>query len=232
MRPVIGITGNYDYGDDYFWLKNYYVTSINRAGGTAVILPPIKDEEILNHYISVCNGFLFSGGGDMDPYYWGEMPDRRLGEVNPLRDNFEYLLAQKILGSTIPLLGICRGCQLLNVAMGGTLIQDINSRLAHSQKAPRDYPFHDIVIEKGSKLAQILKAENIRVNSFHHQAIKKLGKGLRVSALAPDGMIEAIESIEHPLVIGVQWHPECLTDKYSAYLFRALVEYSRQSCKK
>lgn len=232
MKPIIGITGNYDYTDDFFWLKNHYVASINRAGGTAVILPPVEEEELLNHYISICNGFLFSGGGDMDPDYWGEMPDRRLGEINPLRDNFEYRLAQKILGSPLPLLGICRGCQILNVAMGGTLIQDINSRLAHSQKAPRDYPFHAIVLEAGCKLIKIFKADTIRVNSFHHQAIKKLGKGLRVSALAPDGTIEAVESINHPFVIGVQWHPECLTDKYSAYLFRALVEHSKRNCTK
>lgn len=231
MRPIIGITGNYDYEADYYWLKRYYVASINKAGGVGIILPPVDDERLLNHYMSMCNGFLFSGGGDMDPHYWGEMPEWRLGEINPLRDSFEYKLAHKILGSSLPVLGICRGCQLLNVAMGGTLIQDINSRLAHQQKAPRDYAFHAIVIEEGSILAKILKTNNIRVNSFHHQAIKKLGKGLVVSATAPDGTIEAVESKEHPFVIGVQWHPECLTDKYSDFLFRALVENSMRNCR-
>ncbi len=230
MRPIIGITGNYSYEDDFFWLKNHYVASINKAGGTSVILPPLEDEEVLNHYISLCNGFLFSGGGDLDPNYWDEMPDRRLGEINPLRDSFEYKLLQKILGSSLPVLGICRGCQVLNVAMGGTLIQDINTKFSHMQKAPRDYPFHGIVIEENSKLAKILKSNSIRVNSFHHQAIKRLGKGLKISAAAPDGTIEAVESEEHSFVIGVQWHPECLSDEYSYYLFRALVENSRRSC--
>lgn len=231
MRPKIGITGNYDYEADYYWLKRYYVASINNAGGVGIILPPVDDEKLLNHYMNICNGFLFSGGGDMDPCYWGEMPSWRLGEINPLRDDFEYKLAQKVLGSSLPVLGICRGCQLLNVAMGGSLIQDINSKLAHQQKAPRNYTFHGIVIEEGSILAKILKTNNIRVNSFHHQAIKTLGQGLKVSATAPDGVIEAVESKEHPFVIGVQWHPECLTDKYSYLLFRALVENSMRNCR-
>lgn len=231
MRPIIGITGNYNYDDDFFWLKNYYVSSINKVGATALILPPADEEEIINHYINICNGFLFSGGGDIDPYYWGEMPDRRLGEINPIRDNFEYKLAKKVLGGTLPILGICRGCQLLNVAMGGNLIQDINSRLSHVQKAPRDYRFHAIVIEEGSLLNKIIKSPSIRVNSFHHQAIKKLGAGLKVSATAPDGIIEAVESKDHPFVLGVQWHPECLTDKNSYLLFRAFVENCKRNCR-
>lgn len=231
MRPIIGITGNYDYEADYYWLKRYYVASINKAGGTAIILPPVDDEGILNHYMNICNGFLFSGGGDMDPYYWGEMPDWSLGEINPLRDSFEYKLFQKVLGSSLPILGICRGCQVLNVAMGGSLIQDINSKLSHQQKAPRNYTFHAIVIEQESILAKIVKANSIRVNSFHHQAIKRLGSGLKISAAAPDGTIEAVESMNHPFVIGVQWHPECLTDKYSYFLFKALVENSTRTCR-
>ena len=230
MRPIIGITGNYNYDEDLFWLKNYYVASINKAGGTSLILPPVDDDNILNHYISICNGFLFSGGGDIDPYYWGEMPERRLGEVNPIRDSFEYNLAKKILGGTIPVLGICRGCQLLNIALGGSLIQDINSRLPHVQKAPRDYRFHAIVIEETSLLRRIIKSSQIRVNSFHHQAIKKLGSGLKVAASAPDGIIEAVESSVHPFVIGVQWHPESLTDKYSYLLFRSFIESCKRNC--
>ncbi|HZJ85239.1 MAG TPA: gamma-glutamyl-gamma-aminobutyrate hydrolase family protein [Syntrophomonadaceae bacterium] len=227
VRPIIGITGNFNYGEDLVWLKRDYIASVNRAGGIAIILPPTEENDILNHYINICNGFLFSGGGDIDPNYWGEMPDRRLGEINPIRDSFEYKLAQKVLGGSRPILGICRGCQLLNVAMGGSIIQDINSRISHTQKAPRDYTFHAIVIEEGSILREIVKAPSIRVNSFHHQAIKKLGRGLKVSAVAPDGIIEAVESTKHAFVLGIQWHPECLTDKNSYLLFRALVENSR-----
>lgn len=231
MKPIIGITGNYDYEADFTWLKNDYINAINRAGGTAIILPPVEDEEIINHYINMCNGFLFSGGGDMDPKYWGELPDRRLGEINPIRDNFEYNLLQKILGSSLPVLGICRGCQVLNVAMGGTLYQDINTKLSHNQRAPRDYPFHAIVIEEKTKLFKIIRQSNIRVNSFHHQAVKKLGAGLKISAIAADGIIEAIESENHPFVVGMQWHPECLEDEYADKLFRALVKHSSLHCR-
>ncbi|HZK44410.1 MAG TPA: gamma-glutamyl-gamma-aminobutyrate hydrolase family protein [Syntrophomonadaceae bacterium] len=231
MKPIIGITGNYNYENDYYWLKRDYVASINEAGGTAIILPPVDDDQALNHYINLCNGFLFSGGGDMDPSYWQEEPESGLGEINPLRDRFEYKLIKKILGTSVPILGICRGCQILNVSLGGSLIQDLDSGYSHQQNAPRDYTFHAIIIKEGSILAKIVKKPNIRVNSFHHQAIKKLGQGLKVSAVAPDGTTEAIESQEHPFVIGVQWHPECLTDKYSTYLFKALIENCMLTCR-
>lgn len=223
MRPIIGITGNFVESENYVGLRKYYVDAVFKAGGLGVILPPVTDEVTVNSYINMCHGFVFSGGGDIDPYYWGEAATITLGEINPLRDSFEIMLAVKVLGGIKPALGICRGCQVLNVAAGGSIVQDISSLLAHEQNAPRNYPFHDILIEKESVLYKILGAEKIRVNSFHHQAINRPGNNIGVTARAPDGTVEAIESLKHPFVLGVQWHPECMEDKYSFYLFRALV---------
>lgn len=223
MKSIIGITGNFDAGENNFCLREYYVHSVNKAGGTAIILPPVDDENVVDHYIRVCDGFIFSGGGDIDPVYWREITGKKAGEINPLRDRFELSLAAKVLALKRPALGICRGCQLLNVAAGGSLWQDIETPMCHDQKAPRDYPFHAILIEDGTRLEQIIPQNLIRVNSFHHQAVKLPGKNIRISAYAPDGTVEAIESTEG-FIIGVQWHPECMSDEYSAYLFKALVD--------
>jgi putative glutamine amidotransferase len=226
MRPIIGITGNFDSDEDCFLLKSYYVESVNRAGGTAMILPPVQDDDILECYISLCQGFVLSGGGDIDPIFWGETPTPGLGEVSPLRDSFEFNLARRIITLKIPVLGICRGCQVLNVAAGGSIIQDITSDICHNQNAPRSYPFHAIFIEKQSRLASIIESESISVNSFHHQAVAQPGSQIKISACAPDGTIEAIEAVGHPFCIGVQWHPECLLDLPSRHLFNALVNAS------
>jgi putative glutamine amidotransferase len=126
-------------------------------------------------------------------------------------------------------LGICRGCQVLNVAAGGTLLQDINTPMAHQQKAPRNYPFHDILIKPDTLLSTILNESTIRVNSFHHQAVNQPGSGMCISAQSPDGIIEAIESREAPFILGVQWHPECMTDISSKRLFSALVRVAKES---
>lgn len=222
MRPVIGITGNYQAENNSFCLKDYYVSSISDAGGIAVILPSTGDEELIEDYLSICQGLLLSGGGDLDPLYWSECPEQQLGEIDPLRDGFELSLARKTFRSHQAVLGICRGCQVLNVAMGGSLVQDINGLMSHGQKAPRTHPIHDIFIEQNSQLYRIMRSERIRVNSFHHQAVKELGRGLSITALAADGTVEAIESREHPFYLGVQWHPECLRDEFSAHLFAAL----------
>ncbi|MEN6328352.1 MAG: gamma-glutamyl-gamma-aminobutyrate hydrolase family protein [Syntrophomonas sp.] len=226
MRPLIGITGNFDADEDAVLLKGYYVESVNRAGGVAMVLPPVRDDNIINNYLSVCQGFVLSGGGDIDPVYWGENPAVELGEVNPLRDFFELSLTRKIITANLPVLGICRGCQVLNVAAGGSIVQNITSDISHDQNAPRSYPFHAIFIEKHSLLASITQSESIPVNSFHHQAVHKPGYRMQISACAPDGTIEAIEAAGHPFCIGVQWHPECMLDMVSKRLFNALVNAS------
>ncbi|MDD3271177.1 MAG: gamma-glutamyl-gamma-aminobutyrate hydrolase family protein [Syntrophomonadaceae bacterium] len=228
MRPLIGICSNYNIESEEYYLPNYYVESLLQAGAAVILLPPVKDAEIIDQYLKLCHGVVFSGGGDVDPYYWGELPRWELREINPGRDYFEIKLAQKVIARKLPAMGICRGCQVLNVAAGGTLLQDINTPMAHQQKAPRNYPFHDIVIKPDTLLSRITKESEIRVNSFHHQAVEHLGAGMGVSALAPDGIIEAIENREAPFILGVQWHPECMTDKSSEELFLALVRAAKE----
>jgi len=221
MKPVIGITGNYQSEANSFMLKDFYVTAIVNAGGIAVLLPSTLDETLIEDYYSLCQGLLLSGGGDLDPVYWGELPGLKAGEIDPMRDRFELSLARKALQGRKAIFGICRGCQVLNIAAGGSLVQDINSSMSHMQKAPRPYPFHDIFIEKNSQLRCIIGNDRVRVNSFHHQAVKKTGRGLSITAMAGDGTAEAVESQEHPFYLGVQWHPECMQDEISARLFMA-----------
>jgi putative glutamine amidotransferase len=223
MKPIIGITGNYQSENNSFMFKDFYVSAIIAAGGTAILLPGTMDEGLIDDYLRICQGFVFSGGGDLDPIYWGEYPQVRCGEIDPLRDWFELSLARQACVFSKAVLGICRGCQILNVAAGGGLVQDIISPMSHNQKAPRNHPFHDIFIEKYSRLGIIVGDEQIRVNSFHHQAVKQPGQGLYVTAMADDGTIEAIESRDYPFCLGVQWHPECLGDASSARLFAALI---------
>ncbi len=229
MRPLIGICSNYNLENEEYCLRNYYVESVLGAGASVILLPPVNDEDIIEQYLTFCHGVLFSGGGDIDPYYWGELPGSELGEINPRRDYFELKLAAKVIARKLPSLGICRGCQVLNVAAGGTLFQDIKTTMAHQQKAPRNYPFHDIAIKPDTLLSEVINENKIRVNSFHHQAVEHPGAGMYVSALASDGIIEAIESQEAPFILGVQWHPECMGDKPSERLFTALVRAAKEN---
>ncbi len=225
MKPIIGLSSGYDLEEKTYVLKEYYIEAILKAGGLPLILPAVSEEDIIQSYSSLCDGLVLTGGGDADPFFWGEWPHKDLGEINPTRDFFELELALAIMKRGQPILGICRGCQIINLAAGGSLVQDLAGDFMHQQKAPRNYASHPVFIEKSSRLAGILKNEEIRVNSFHHQAIKIPGWGMAVSACAPDGTIEAIEYLnEEQFIIGIQWHPECLQDRYAGYLFQALVQ--------
>lgn len=229
MRPIIGITSNHNDGENIFSLKEFYISSISEAGGVPLILPPTTEEKLIEDYLQLCNGLLLTGGGDIDPLYWGAFPGDKLGEINPLRDSFEIIISKKALQERKPVLGICRGCQVMNVAAGGSLFQDIVSDMCHMQNIARKYPFHDIFVEKNTRLGEILKSDIIKVNSLHHQAIERPGAGIRISALAADGTVEAIESRRHKFYIGVQWHPESLSDEFSSRLFTALTLISKHS---
>lgn len=213
VRPVIGITGNF--GDKGCELAEGYFRSILEAGGTPVVIPPYEDTEALLGTLDHIDGLLLSGGGDLNPLYLGEQPSPALHSINPRRDLPELLITRLAYDRQIPMLGICRGIQMLAAALGGRLHQDIHEAmpdaalLKHDQDLPREYASHDIHIEHDSLLHHIVKCEKMEVNSFHHQAVAEPGPRLRVSALAPDGVIEAIESTEHKSILGVQWHPEC-----------------------
>lgn len=183
--------------------------------------------------IDRAGGLLLTGGGDIDPYLFGQHPHPRLGRVTPRRDAWEIALVQAALAAGRPILGICRGAQILTVACGGTLVQDLDTQvpgaIQHRQKAPRGHPSHEVQIHDGTLLRRIAGAAVIRVNSRHHQAVREPGAGLVVSAVAPDGVVEAVEGSGGGFVVGVQWHPEDLAgagweDPVSRRLFRAFVE--------
>ena len=213
------------------WLNNAYLRAVQQAGGIPILLPPHVDEHALDALWSRLDGILLTGGGDIDPERFEEARHATVADVSDARDRLEIEVTERALHERRPLLAICRGIQVLNVALGGSLYQDIasetGSTIAHSQIGPRDRPTHAVkVMGEGTRLGATLGALEVEVNSMHHQAIKRLGRGLREVAWAPDGIIEGIEMPDAPaLVLGVQWHPEELTAHHLAArnLFRTLV---------
>lgn len=210
-----------------------YVNAIKRAGGVPLVIPMTTDEKQIEAVLNVIDALVLTGGEDIDPLkYYGEQPHPNLGTVVPYRDEFDYKLVRMAVAKGIPVLGVCRGEQMLNVAFGGTLIQDIPTQVKgtfvkHSQKAPRNYGTHSITIEKGSQLNKILGVTEINVNSYHHQAVKDVAPGFKVTAYSKDGVVEAIEKIDNPKVMGVQFHPEGFVasgDDTFIGLFKALLE--------
>lgn len=234
LKPIIGITSSY-IENKHQRVNDTYIQAVIRAGGIPVILPTGTEANI-ERFIQTFDGFIFTGGGDVDPTLFGEEPHVDLGDIEPARDQFEIPFAKAVLASNKPLLGICRGMQVLNVACKGTLYQDIYAQrkettIQHSQKAPIDYASHFVALTKGSLIEKVIGDEKIKVNSFHHQAVKDIQAPLQVSGRANDGIIEAIESKTHPFVVGVQWHPEALLkkdDQVSLQLFEAFIEKSKE----
>lgn len=211
-RPIIGITGNYDAGKCTL-LEGYY-RSVLEAGGMPLIIPPTDDTDAMVSLLDRVDALILSGGGDINPLYLGEEPLRELSSVNPARDWHELMLVRLAANRQIPILGICRGIQVMTAALGGKLYQDIYKEAAatlkHSQDTERHVATHTVRIAPESRLHGLFGTEVLPVNSFHHQAVKEAAPGFAVSALSPDGLIEAVESTEHKSMIGVQWHPECM----------------------
>ncbi len=230
-RPLIGITPGYMDEKNRMFISRGYVEGVNKAGGLAVLLPLSVDEAVLKAAMESCDGFLLSGGPDIDAKYYGEPNYRFNGGINPARDRMEVYIAERAVAEGKPVLGICRGIQVLNVALGGSLYQDIHSQikdrdlLKHSQEAPEWYPIHDVSVAKASKLWACYGKETLGVNSFHHQAVKLPGTGLKPVSWTVDGIIEAIEHEDHPFAVGVQWHPELMWQEDAGVLklFEAFV---------
>lgn len=227
-RPLIGLTANHS--DLDATLRDRYYKQIVAAGGTPVIIPPVADKEVIVNTLEQLDGLILTGGADYNPLWMGEEPSTHLHGINRERDLAELLTARLAFNRQIPTLGICRGIQTLAIALGGKVAQDIQEEaspgtviIKHAQDADRSEPTHSVRIADGSILSGIYEGETIHVNSFHHQAVAQPGPHFRITATAPDGTVEAIESTEHKAVMGVQWHPEWLEEE-GRRLFKWLVD--------
>jgi putative glutamine amidotransferase len=241
-RPLIGITINpkypnlkYPYRDlPYDRLAHTYIEAICGAGGIPLLLPThLSSEEILALRDRL-DGILLSGGGDIDPERFHGVPSAAISDVCTARDDLEFRLVQLSLETDWPLMGICRGVQVINTVLGGNLYTDIpeqfDSQILHdtSPENGRDYFAHEVTIVGGTRLAEILGQKKLWVNSFHHQAVKLTADRLQVSATASDGLIEGLELPEKRFFIGVQWHPECLLQyEEQRALFAAFVQAAK-----
>ena len=212
------------------YINAAYISAVEDAGAVPFIIPVSSDLEKTKKLIDLCDGLLFPGGEDIDPGYYGENPHKNLGEIRPEVDKFLFHSLLYALEQRKPALGICKGMQMMAVAMGGSLYQDIYSQreeetFLHRQSRRRTYGVHQVQIDKDSRLFQILETEQIATNSMHHQSVRTLGKGLRLSAHTEDGIVEAVESLDGRL-IGVQWHPEEMVSESEAMkrLFQNLVQ--------
>ncbi len=229
---VIGITLGYYHKDDY-WLaihKNY-IKVIEKAGGVPVLLPPVINQNGLEQLKGILSGIVLTGGCDVDPIYFDEEPRPELRRIDPERDFFEIELCKWSLDKGLPIMAICRGIQILNIACGGTIIQHLGKDYyKHYQEAPRWYSSHKIVFTGDNKLRKIFGQDEIRVNSFHHQAVGDTGEGLKVTARSTDGIIEGIEMTDNTFVQGVQWHPEAMyiKDRMQMKLFQEFVNESKK----
>ena len=224
MAPIIGLTASLKEDTEsvatrplgsFVRAELDYAAGVAQAGGTPMVLPPIV--EAAEEMVRKIDGLLLSGGSDLHPSYYGEDPLPELGVTVAERDAFEMALLEHALGRGVPVFGICRGLQLLNVALGGTLYQDLSSQMedgsiAHRQQMPKWQWTHEIEVDGDSKVAKIMEASELRVNSYHHQAIKDLADGLLAVAHASDGVIEAVESrdLSERWLVGVQWHAEAM----------------------
>jgi len=236
-KPVIGVTVSYRWEDNILYLRNYYVKALEKAGGIPLLIPSTLSTSLINEILRSIDGILISGGGDVFPTHYGKTP-RDVKRIEPYRDEFEVSLIREALRLNIPLLAICRGIQIINVALGGTLHQSIEevTELKHTWyregklEAPWWYPVHKVRIKKDTLLWKIFGKEEIWVNSFHHQAVERTGDGLIVSGNSEDGLIEAIEHENHPFFLGVQWHPEGMFEKFEEQLelFKYLVKMSKK----
>ena len=212
-----------------------YLDGVRMAGGEPFVMAWTTDEELLSQYVRQGDGFLLSGGGDIHPSLYGEALLPECGKTRAPRDAFERLLLQKLLPTQKPILGICRGLQILNVMCEGTLYQDLPSQnpspVEHRPMPPERIfeSVHDVRLEPDSLLASILQCTSLSVNSMHHQAVKRLGTGLRAIAHTEDGLVEGAQLLHHPFCLAVQWHPECLLPREDALaLFQALIDAAKE----
>ena len=228
-KPLIGVMPLWDEGKKSIWMLPGYLEGIREAVGTPVIFPLTEDREELEQLCSLCNGFLITGGQDVDPAIYGETPIPQMGEICTVLDQMERQVLEYVIKEDKAVLGICRGIQYLNAMLGGSLYQDLNvqhpSKTEHHMEPPYDRVIHQVQIIDGTPLHQLLQVTELGVNSYHHQAVKTLAPSLTVMAESEDGLVEAVYMPEKSYVWAVQWHPELSyqTDKYSRKIFESFV---------
>jgi len=237
MRPLIGIPcqGNLRSKYPRFCAGKRYCQALEVAGALPVLLPLLQLRDTQQELLGRLDGLLLSGGGDVEPRFFGQERLARLRSVDRLRDEMEMWLARQAVERDVPMLAICRGMQVLNVALGGTLYQDIKTQLPGALRHdfyaeyPRGHRGHALEVVSGTRLAHILGCTTLSVNSFHHQCLEEVASPLRVTATAPDGLVEAVELPGRRFMVGVQWHPEELIegDPGMRGLFEAFVQAAR-----
>jgi len=231
-RPKIGVTGHISKDNPNLSITQSYMEAIFACGGFPLLLPVKGNDDLWLEAAREMDGFLFTGGGDVSPSCYGEDTLQCCGEISPLRDVMELDLLRAVLPTGKPILGVCRGIQLLNVGLGGTLYQDIYQQNAqsfqqqHTQKLPDYLPAHDVLIEEGSLLHRIVKTLRLPVNTLHHQAVKDCAPGLAAVAKSSSSLIEAVEKKDHPYFLGVQWHPERMwhVDAAAKAIFESFID--------
>lgn len=235
MKPMIGLVPLVDEEKNSYWMLPGYMNGITQAGGIPFMLPLTDDLDIIQQLVNTCDGFLLTGGQDVTPTLYGETAISLCGVCCSERDRMEQALLTAALAQDKSILGICRGIQFLNVALGGTLYQDIPTQMAskvkHQQKPPYHIPSHSVAIAPESPLYRVLKKEQLAVNSYHHQGIRALASSLRPMAWAPDGLVEAVSMPDRRFVWAVQWHPEFsyLQEQDSRALFTTFVASTKRS---
>ena len=233
-NPIIGITLDFENNGGYskfpwYAIRENYLTCLHMFG--AIPFPLFHENSLNSDFIGTLDGLVITGGDfDINPQFYSELSDGSRNIKNK-RTNFEIDIFNKFLETSKPILGICGGGQLMNVASGGDLIQDINqsikTKIQHEQTNPKNQVSHSIIIQKNSKLHKITNSENIEVNSAHHQSIDNLGKNFISTAVAPDGIIEAIEHIKHRWCIGLQWHPEFLITNNDLAIIKNFIDHAK-----
>lgn len=230
MKPVIGLIPLVDETRDSLWMLPGYMNGVSAAGGLPLMLPLTDDPAALSQAMALCDGFLLTGGHDVDPALYGQRPLPVCGTLCPQRDRMERIVLDTAIAQDKPLLGICRGVQFINAALGGTLWQDLPTQrpsdTEHHQSPPYDAPVHSVSLIPGSPLHTLLRRDSIAVNSYHHQAVRDVAPGLSVMATAEDGLVEALCMPGKRFLWGVQWHPEFAyrTDDNAMAIFRAFVD--------
>lgn len=233
MRPRIGITSwhHEEGGERWEYAPEPYSRTIAQAGGLPLILPTLRNEDLLDQLLDTLDGLLFTGGEDIHPSFYGETIQERCGKIDQDRDDFELELAQAALDRHVSILGICRGIQLLNVALGGSLYQDLcyrpgTLRHHHSPGEKRYELVHQVNLQPESHLAKLFGSVVFDVTSTHHQLLKDVAPPLKAVAFSDDGVVEGVEAEDYPFLLAVQWHPERMIGKHpeQLILFRALVQ--------